>query len=104
MRADEIARAFGTPVRLVELGSGYARKTRLLFDAILARQHELEYAPIDIDPHVLEESGRELLTAYPRLPISSVPADFHEVARAFAALPSGTAPPAALSPRSSILH
>lgn len=88
LRADDIARAFGTPVRLVELGSGYARKTRLLFDAILARQGELEYAPIDIDPHVLQESGRELLTAYDRLRISAVAGDFRDVARAFEVLPS----------------
>ncbi len=88
LRADEIAGAFGSPVRLVELGSGYARKTRLLFDALLARQPELEYAPIDIDPHVLKESGRELLTAYDRLRISAVAADFHDVAGAFAALPA----------------
>jgi dimethylhistidine N-methyltransferase len=90
LRADEIAGAFGSPVRLVELGSGYARKTRLLFDALLARQPELEYAPIDIDPHVLKESGRELLTAYSRLRISAVAADFHDVAGAFAALPSSS--------------
>jgi dimethylhistidine N-methyltransferase len=87
LRADEIARAFGAPVRLVELGSGYARKTRLLFDAVLARQDELEYAPIDIDPHVLDESARELLNAYSRLRVSAVAADFRDVARAFAVLP-----------------
>jgi dimethylhistidine N-methyltransferase len=81
LQADEIARAFGGPVRLVELGSGYARKTRLLFDAVLARQEELEYAPIDIDPHVLEESARELLNNYARLRISAVAADFRDVAR-----------------------
>jgi dimethylhistidine N-methyltransferase len=91
LQADEIARGFGAPVRLVELGSGYARKTRLLFDAVLARQEELEYAPVDIDPHVLEESARELLNNYARLRISAVAADFREVARAFAALPSATA-------------
>src|SRR5260221_931971 len=87
LQADEIARAFGAPVRLVELGSGYARKTRLLFDAVLARQDELEYAPVDIDPHVLEESARELLNNYARLRISAVAADFRDVARAFEALP-----------------
>jgi dimethylhistidine N-methyltransferase len=88
LRAAEIAEAFGAPVRLVELGSGYARKTRLLFDAVLARQEELDYAPIDIDPHVLEESARELLNAYPRLRISAVAADFRDVRGAFAALPA----------------
>jgi L-histidine N-alpha-methyltransferase len=87
LQADDIARAFGAPVRLVELGSGYARKTRLLFDALLSRQEELEYAPIDIDPHVLDESARELLNAYSRLRVSAVAADFRDVARAFAVLP-----------------
>jgi dimethylhistidine N-methyltransferase len=88
LQADEIARAFSAPVRLVELGSGYARKTRLLFDAVMGRQDELEYVPIDIDPHVLEESARELLNNYPRLRISAVAADFRDVARAFATLPA----------------
>lgn len=91
LRADEIARAFGAPVRLVELGSGYARKTRLLFDAVLARQDGLEYAPIDIDPHVLDESARELLNHYPRLHVSAVAADFRDVRGSFAVLPPASA-------------
>ncbi len=91
LQAEEIAGAFGAPVRLVELGSGYARKTRLLFDAVLARQEELEYVPVDIDPHVLEESARELLNNYPRLRISAVAADFRDVARAFETLPATNA-------------
>jgi len=87
-----IAAAFGAPVRLVELGSGSARKTRLLFDALLARQRELHYAPVDIDPHVLEASARELLTAYPQLRVHAVAADFQNIAGAFAALPPSDDP------------
>src|SRR5262245_33897407 len=34
---DDIAASFGTNVRLVELGSGAARKTRILLDALVER-------------------------------------------------------------------
>src|SRR5688572_17719181 len=40
---DEIVPSFGNHVRLVELGSGAARKTRILLDALTARQPSLEY-------------------------------------------------------------
>jgi dimethylhistidine N-methyltransferase len=87
LHAAEIAAAFGSPVRLVELGSGSARKTRLLFDAILARQKTLDYAPVDVDAGMLEKSGRALLTEYDRLRVSALRGDFREPSRALAALP-----------------
>src|SRR5690348_15065379 len=37
-----------SPLDLVELGSGSARKTRLLIEACLRRQPELTYYPLDI--------------------------------------------------------
>jgi L-histidine N-alpha-methyltransferase len=79
-RANDIVAAFGPPVRLAELGSGSARKTRLLIDAILARQPELDYVPLDIDPGALEGSARELTAAYPQLSIHAIAADFRDVA------------------------
>jgi L-histidine N-alpha-methyltransferase len=57
---DEIVDAFGANIRLVELGSGAARKTRILLDALTARQSEVEYVPVDVDAGMLERSGREL--------------------------------------------
>ena len=63
-------------MRLVELGSGSGKKTRILIEALLARQPELEYAPLDIDPHVLELSARELTTAYPQLRVTPLVGDF----------------------------
>jgi dimethylhistidine N-methyltransferase len=83
----EIAAALGSPVRLVELGSGSARKTRLLFDAILATQRTLDYAPVDVDAGMLEKSGRALLIEYEGLRVSALRGDFREPARALAALP-----------------
>src|SRR6266705_458009 len=71
-RAAEIAAAFGRPSRLVELGSGNARKSRLLIEALLAQQDELEYMPVDVDPGVLESSSRVLLDEFAELTIHAV--------------------------------
>jgi dimethylhistidine N-methyltransferase len=72
----EIAASFGPHVRLVELGSGMARKTRILLDVLAPFQRELEYAPVDIDAAVLERSGRDLLSEYPNLRIQALASDF----------------------------
>ena len=47
-----IARALGRPRRVVELGSGNARKTRLLFDTL--GTSSFTYVPIDVDASVLD--------------------------------------------------
>ena len=65
-----IVEAMGGPVSLVELGSGDSRKTRLLIEALLARQGTLVYQPIDIDPSVLESTARQLLADFPALAIN----------------------------------
>lgn len=72
----EIAASFGPQFRLVELGSGTARKTRILLDVLTASQPALEYVPVDVDASMLERSGRALLADYARLRIHAVCADF----------------------------
>jgi len=84
--ASDIVAAAGTPVRLIELGSGSARKTRILIDAILAAQPELEYVMLDVDRTMLEKSARELLFEYPGLRITGVAADFSKPSLALAGL------------------
>lgn len=79
-RAAEIAAAFGPRVRLVELGSGSARKTRHLIDAILARQASLDFLPVDVDAGILGSSGHDLLNDYPRLSIDAICGDFRNPA------------------------
>lgn len=69
--AGEIAAAVGGPVRLLELGSGDGQKTRLLIEALLARQGKLEYLPVDISASAVEASSRALLLSYPSLRISA---------------------------------
>ena len=78
--AREIAAALGEPARLIELGSGSARKSRLLIEALLAQQDELEYMPVDVDPGVLESSSRMLLDEFAELTIHAICADFRDPA------------------------
>jgi dimethylhistidine N-methyltransferase len=73
---NEIVDAFGGNVRLVELGSGAARKTRILLDVLTERQAEVEYVPVDVDAQMLERSGRELLNDYANLRVLAVSSDF----------------------------
>src|SRR5687768_12126008 len=63
-------------VRLMELGSGAARKTRILLDVLTERQSEVEYVPVDVDTQMLERSGRELLNDYANLRVLAVSSDF----------------------------
>lgn len=75
-RADEIVTSLRGPVRLVELGSGSAEKTRYLIEALLARQRELHYLPIDISQASLERSSAVLLESYPGILITAYAADY----------------------------
>jgi L-histidine N-alpha-methyltransferase len=84
----EIAQAFGPRIRLVELGSGLARKTRILLDAVTARQPQLDYLPVDIDAAVLERSGRQLIAEYPGLRVTALRADLTRPSAAILAAPA----------------
>ncbi|HWW62206.1 MAG TPA: L-histidine N(alpha)-methyltransferase [Thermoanaerobaculia bacterium] len=86
-RAPEIARAFGDNIRLVELGSGSARKTRMLLDQLTM---PFEYVPVDIDPGMLEKSAHDLLNEYPEMRITAVCADFTRPAEALSGFLAGS--------------
>lgn len=83
----EIAAAFGAPLRLVELGSGAARKTRILFDSITRRQRDLEYVPVDVDDSMLERVGRDLLREYDAMRVIAVRSDFRRPSVPLSLLP-----------------
>ena len=75
-RAAEIVAQLPAPITVVELGSGSSIKTRLLIEAILARQAKLCYQPIDISETILEQSAKQLLEDYPGLRITAHAADY----------------------------
>jgi dimethylhistidine N-methyltransferase len=77
----QIVEAFDEPLELVELGSGSANKTRLIIDAIFARQSELVFHPIDISADALTESSLALVGAYDRLRVSAYASDYFALLR-----------------------
>lgn len=70
--------AAADPTHLVELGSGAARKTRSLLDALSEHLGPTPpvYVPIDISEAMLVSSARALLSEYPRLRVHGVVADY----------------------------
>jgi len=79
--AGEIAAALPGRLRLVELGSGDAQKTRLLIEAVLDRQGDLDYLPIDISRSAVELSSDRLLGAYPELRVTAFVAEYQAALR-----------------------
>ena len=57
---------------VVELGSGSARKTRVLLDALLACSDRLTYVPIDISRSALEASAGALMQDYRSLDVMAI--------------------------------
>ena len=80
-RAGEIAQL--TQARtLVELGSGDARRTRFLLDALT----ELErFAPLDVSEEILRESAWAIAGDYPALSVEPIAGDFR---RGLGAIPA----------------
>lgn len=74
--ADEIVASVAGPTRLIEMGSGSASKTRLLIEALLRKQTQLLFMPVDISATALENSSRILLQSYPRLNIEAYASDY----------------------------
>jgi dimethylhistidine N-methyltransferase len=68
----------GDNLSLIEMGSGSALKTRLIIEALLKRQSELLFIPVDISLSALETSSRVLLQSYPPLRINAYASDYYD--------------------------
>ncbi len=75
--APEIAMCSNGNTSLIELGSGSSYKTRLLIEALMARQGDLHYFPIDISPTILAQSAKRLLRDYPELLVTAYVAEYN---------------------------
>lgn len=89
--ADEIVGLLEHCKTLIELGSGSADKTRKIIEALLRRQTELLFIPVDISVSALEKSCGELLDSYPRLRIEAFAADYFDGLAALSPLGPGRA-------------
>jgi len=76
--AGELAALVPAGTTLVELGSGSARKTRIVIEALLARAGRLRFVPIDVSRSMLEDSSAALLADYPGLEIVAVAGEYQQ--------------------------
>jgi L-histidine Nalpha-methyltransferase len=74
--SDAIVAEIEGDATLIEMGSGSASKTRLIIEALLRKQAELQFIPVDISATALDSSSRILLQSYPRLKIEAYAADY----------------------------
>ena len=74
-RAAEVI-ALTRPTHLVEIGSGDARKTRTLLDAIAGAGLRTAYLPLDVSEPTLRQSSLALLGEYPWLRIHGLVGDY----------------------------
>ena len=74
--ADEIVSSVDGTITLIEMGSGSASKTRLIIEAILRKQPNLLFIPVDISASALESSSRILLQSYTQLRIEAYASDY----------------------------
>ncbi len=74
--ADEIVSTLDGNTTLLEMGSGSASKTRLIIEALLRKQAELLFIPVDISASALDSSSRILLQSYPQLRIEAYAGDY----------------------------
>lgn len=79
--AGDIVAQLDGPLELIELGSGSAVKTRLLIDAITAKQPALTYHAVDISADAVTESSLALAAAYERLRVIGYASDYFPLLR-----------------------
>ena len=63
---------------LVELGSGSAKKTRLLIEAAIEQGSLRRYIPLEVSQETVEASSRRLARLYPGLEVYAVVGDFEQ--------------------------
>jgi L-histidine N-alpha-methyltransferase len=81
---DQIGGSASARLRLIEFGSGSAAKTHHLIDALLRRQREVHYLPIDVSATNLERSAEDLLRDFPGLRITAYATDYSNALQALA--------------------
>jgi L-histidine N-alpha-methyltransferase len=64
------------PAVVVEFGSGSARMTRTVLDALEDAGHAVSYVPMDVSEGMLRHTARALLRDYPRLRIHGIVGDY----------------------------
>jgi L-histidine Nalpha-methyltransferase len=75
-RAGEMCEAANKPAALIELGSGSARKTRVLLDAMLEACCLETYCPVDISEEITRETAERIAEEYEGVDVHGLVCDF----------------------------
>jgi L-histidine N-alpha-methyltransferase len=75
-RAAEICQAANRPASLIELGSGSARKTRVLLDAMRCVGCLETYCPVDISEEITRETAERIAAEYEGVKVRGLVCDF----------------------------
>jgi L-histidine Nalpha-methyltransferase len=74
--ATEICEAANRPASLIELGSGSARKTRVLLDAMRCAGCLQTYCPVDISEEITRETAEAIAKEYEGISVRGLVCDF----------------------------
>jgi L-histidine Nalpha-methyltransferase len=75
-RAAEICAAANRPASLIELGSGSARKTRVLLDAMQCANCLETYCPVDISEEITRDTAEAIAAEYEGINVHGLVCDF----------------------------
>ena len=75
-RAGEICEAANRPASLIELGSGSARKTRVLLDAMRDVGCLESYCPVDISEEITQDTAERIAAEYDAISVRGLVCDF----------------------------
>jgi L-histidine N-alpha-methyltransferase len=74
--AGDIVRAAGTPLTLIELGAGTAAKTEVIVEALLRRQLQAVFYPIDVSESALRVAEETLEARFAALSVRPLVGDY----------------------------
>lgn len=74
-----ILQAFDRPFRLIELGAGDGKKTKVLLKHFVDEHVSFTYSPVDISEDILEELKDSLIKEIPELRVEPLPGDYFHV-------------------------
>ncbi|HET9120156.1 MAG TPA: L-histidine N(alpha)-methyltransferase [Solirubrobacterales bacterium] len=75
-KASEISEAANRPASLIELGSGSARKTRVLLDAMREASCLEAYCPVDISEEITRDTAEAIASEYEGIRVHGLVCDF----------------------------
>ncbi len=76
---EKILQCFSSPFRLIELGAGDGKKTKVLLKHFVAEKTLFTYSPVDISEDILEELSGALVSEIPKLKVEPLTGDYFHV-------------------------